>query len=166
MIECELITNLSKEVREIAYVQKGIVVSIVKYNDDEKLGQVFCEGDYFGLDSLTFGINLIDYYTIGKQTHIKKESYDLFTTLLKSPGYYDKFFLNLKITFLEIASFIQKKQEEVFLLNLRKIYNRNKNLKGLPKDFILKYIEKSKINNLLENNLITEDNDFYYYNPK
>ncbi|GAB6188301.1 hypothetical protein JCM30566_00400 [Marinitoga arctica] len=166
MIECELITNLSKEVREIAYVQTGMVISVIKYGDEEKLGQVFCEGDYFGLDSLTFGINLIDYYKVVGKTRFKKESYDLFVAILKDEDYYNKFFLNLKITFLEIASFIQKKKEEVLLLNLKKVYNRNKNLKGLPKNFILNYVEKNKINILLENNLITEDNDFYYYNPK
>ncbi|WP_143148339.1 hypothetical protein [Marinitoga hydrogenitolerans] len=164
-MKCELITNLSRDIKEIAYIQNGIVISTLKYEETEKLGQVFCEGDYFGLDSLVFGINLIDYYKVGK-TRFKKESYQLFVELLKDNDYYDKFFLNLKITFLEIASFMKKREEEVLLLNLRKIYNRSSDIKGLPKDFILKYISEEKINSLLENELIKDDNEFFYYNPK
>ncbi|KLO22745.1 hypothetical protein X275_05415 [Marinitoga sp. 1197] len=164
-MKCELIQNLSKDIREIAYIQNGIVISILKYEDKEKLGQVFCDGDYFGLDSLVFGINIIDYYKVGK-TRFKKESYQLFTELLKDKDYYDKFFLNLKITFLEIASFMQKKEDEILLLNLRKIYNRSSKIKGLPKAFILNYIDKDRIYKLVEKELIKEDDEFFYYNPE
>ncbi|WGS65432.1 hypothetical protein [Marinitoga aeolica] len=164
-MKCELITNLSKDIKEIAYIQSGLVISTLKYEEKEKLGQVFCEGDYFGLDSLVFGINLIDYYKVEK-TRFKKESYQLFTELLKDKDYYNKFFLNLKITFLEIASFMKKREEEILLLNLRKVYNRSSNIKGLPKSFILNYIPKDKVNILLENKLIVEDEEFFYYNPE
>lgn len=160
---CELITNLSKDIREIGYVQSGIIISTLNYNDEEKLGQVFCEGDYFGLDSLVYGINLIDYYKVGKSKY-KKDSYQLFLELLKDEDYYNKFFLNLKITFLEIASFMKKREEEILLLNLKKVYARSHTIKGLPKDFINNYISTDKINDLKEKKLITEDDEFYIYN--
>ncbi|MBM7559464.1 hypothetical protein [Marinitoga litoralis] len=165
-MKCELINNLAKDVKEIGHIQDGIIVSILKYDEySPKLGQVFCDGEFFGLDSLSFGITIIDYYKVG-DTKFKKTSYDLFLHLLKDESFYDKFFMNLKITFLEIASFMQKKDEEVLLLNLRKIHNRSSTIKGLPKDFVLNYIDINAINNLIEKKYIYEDDELYYYNPE
>ncbi|KAF2956073.1 hypothetical protein [Marinitoga sp. 38H-ov] len=162
----ELINNLAKDVKEIGYIQNGIVVSIIKYDEyPPKLGQVFCDGEFFGLDALAFGIALIDYYKIGN-TKFKKNSYNLFLQLLQDENFYEKFFLSVKITFLEVASFIKKKDEEILLLNLKKIYNRSSNIKGLPKNFILNYVDKNSINNLLDKKLIYEDEEFYYYNSE
>ncbi|AEX86017.1 hypothetical protein XO10_08020 [Marinitoga sp. 1135] len=164
-MEVSLITNLSKEVQEIAYIQSGVVISVLKYGNDEKMGQVFCEDDYFGLDSLIFGLNIIDYYKVGK-TRFKKDSYSLFRDLLKDPNYMEQFFFNLKIIFMEIASFMKKPEEEILLLNLKKLHNRSQKIKGLPKEFVLTYISQDKIQKLLSSELITEDEELYYYNPK